>query len=435
MNSKLEKVFRTILFSGCAAIAVSAVSAQEQKNAKPDQKNAKLQMQIPVVGVDSVVTVQETGTRKYAARLYSVRDVALPARVSGKIEYTIKKCDKCGYIFKPDLKPCPKCGTLYADADTLEGEFVRKGDLLIKLEDTTYVAAKMSAEAQIKQAEAQIKQAEVNVKHTKRELDRQTQLRQGNATTEQSFDAAQRDYFLAEAALAAGKASKALAEASLLTADTNLSYTRILADFDGKIGKIAYAPGNYVTPSSSSLCQIVQFDPIYVVFSISEQDYLTNFGNPETLKKDGVVRICLADFKKSIYEKTAPVWIVDNKVDNSTGTLKIWARMENKNLRLTPGGLVEVLLSKRVPKTMPAIPISAVQTGRAGRYVWVLADEKTGMVRPQPIRTGDTVGSLIVVEDGLSAGQTVVVEGAHKIIQIPGMPVVVKPIRKSVAVK
>jgi len=426
MNKKLTACIGMAAAACLALLTPADLSAQ----GKPDKKPAGPMMQVPIVGVAKVQTVQESNARKYPARLSSVRDVNMPARVSGKIEFTIKKCEKCNYLFQEDMKPCPKCGLKYQDADTMEGEFVKQGDLLIKLEDTTYVAAKMAAEAQLAQATATVKQATVNRDYCKRELDRQNMLRSGNATTEQSYEAAQKDYALAQSVLAVGEAAKASAEAALLTAQTNLSYTRITADFNGKLGKITYSPGNYVSPSSSSLCEIVQFDPIYVVFSISEQDYLTNFGSSDALQQDGVVRIRIADAKKSIYNKTAPVWIVDNKIDNTTGTIKLWAKMDNKEMHLTPGGVVEAILSKRSPKSFPAVPISAVQTGRMGRYVWVLADDGSNIVHQQVITTGDTIGGLMVVLDGLKEGQTVVSEGAHKIIQIPGVPAMVKPIMK-----
>ncbi len=369
------------------------------------------QMQAPAVRVEPVIEVQETGTKKYIGKLSAIHDVALPARVSGKL----LKC-----LFK-------------------EGDFVKKGDLLMQLEDTTYVAAQkaaqaqlMQAEAQIKQAEAQIKQAEATLAYAEKNFKRESFLTDVNAQKE--YDAAQRDYntataskAAAEAALASAVASKAAAEAALLDADNNLSYTKIYADFPGKIGKAAYSVGNYVTPNSGSLAQLVQFDPVYVRFAISEPDFMSAFGSTENLKKNGVVRIRMAN--RELYPETAAVTIVDNKIDERTGTITIWATMDNKNLVLTPGAIVDVLLSKADSVKKPAVPISAIITEKDGQFVWVL-DEKTNIVAKQPVAAGEIVGSRQIVS-GVTAGQTVVSDGMHKIIQVPGVPAAVRPVRKA----
>ncbi len=366
-----------VLFTG------AALSAQ---NAPP----------APAVNVDSVVEVMETGTKKYIGKLEAVQDVALPARISGKL---------LNCYFK-------------------EGDFVKKGDLLMQLEDTTYVAAQKAAQAQLMQAEAQIKQAEATLTYAKRNFERETALT--DVSSEKEFDAARRDYGTAEAAKTAAEAAKAAAEAALLDANNNLSYTKIYADFPGKIGKAAYSVGNYVTPNSGSLARLIQFDPIYVRFSISEPDFMSAFGSTANLKKDGVVRIRLAN--RELYHETAKITIADNKLDERTGTITLWATMDNKDLILTPGAIVDVLFSKADTVKKPAVPISAIQTAKDGQFVWVL-DEKTNIVSKQPVTAGEIVGPHQIVS-GVTAGQLVVTDGMHKIIQMPGVPAMVKPVRK-----
>ncbi len=489
MKDKIMKAKNLYLTLFAVATFFTAANATAQGN------------QAPAVSVGPVVTVNENFTRKYAGRLYSIQDVSLPARVSGKIEYIVKKCPSCDYLYKEDLKPCPKCGVAYADGEPLEGKFVKAGTLLIKLEDTTYVAAKMAADAQISQAKAQISQAKaqmetalateaganaeisqvtaklkkqtallelakINMEHAKKELERQTTLKSGNATTEQAFDESERAYLVAqatevssegelaaaqadivaaqaklatakaaksaaEAAHAAATAALAAAEASLKDAENNLSYTRIIADFEGKIGKIAFSSGNYVTPSSGPLAQLIKFDPIYVVFSISEQDFLSNYGTVEALREKGIVRVRMADIRRTLYDKIAPIWIVDNKIDNTTGTIKIWARMSNTEQRLTPGGILDVYLSKKDGVPVPAVPISAIQSAKAGQFVYVLNGDNS--VIPTPVITGDVIGDLKIIKRGLNVGQEVVIDGAHKIIPIPGTKLMVTPIRKPAA--
>ena len=418
-----HKICKTLL----AAAVLAAVPAFAQQK-----------MQAPAVTVAPAVEADETGTKKYVGKLDAILDVSLPARVSGKI---------MKYHFN-------------------DGEFVKKGTLLIELEDTTYVAAHNAAQAQLQQAEAQIRQATAQISQTEAQilqataqigqaqasltystqnLEREKSLKSVNSRKE--FDAAKRDYdaavsskaaaeaslasakaskAAAEGSLASAKASKSAAEAALLDAKNNLSYTKIYAEFDGKIGKATYSAGNYVTPSSGALATLKQFDPIYVKFSISEPDFMNNFGTPEALQKNGVVRIRLSD--RSLYEQTAELAIVDNHIDTRTGTIMLWAKIDNKDHRLTPGAVVDVLLSKKVPQKRPAVPISAVQISKNNQFVWVL-DPATNMVRQQPVVPGELVGGNQIVT-GVKPGDLVVTEGTHKIIMLPGVPPVVNPVRK-----
>ena len=488
---KISRKLQFALLGGSMLLAAASVSAQGGKAAPP----------APMVEVAKVVSINEDYARKYPAQMVSVRDVALPARVSGKIEYIIRKCNECGNVFNLGDTVCKKCGKGTIEKGiTLEGQFVKKGDLLIKLEDTTYRAARdsakaqteqaqaqieqakaqaeqakaqmeqadaqdLQADAQIEQAQAQIKQAEAALKYAQDNYEREDNLRKVSAKKELDAAIRDRDHAIAvmaaakgqlasakaakaqakaaksaanatkasaEASMSAAKAQFAAASAALIDAENNLSYTRILADFDGKIGKVAFSVGNYVTPNSGALAQLTQFDPIYVTFAISEQDYLTIYGSIENLQKDAVVRIRLSDAKRSIYPEIAPVWIVDNKIDSRTGTIKIWARLNNKDLNLTPGGLVDALLSKRVGREFPAVPVNTIQISRQGQFVWVL-NEADNSVFQQPVTAGSTIGDLRVITSGLSAGQTVISAGAHKIIPIPGMKLFVNPITRGAA--
>lgn len=483
---KISSKFNAALICGCMLFSVGTAAAQDSKKMPPP----------PMVEVSNVIAVKEGYSRKYPAQMVSVRDVALPARVSGKIEYIIRKCADCGTAFKLGDRQCTSCGKGTIEKGiTMEGQFVKKGDLLIKLEDTTYVAARdaakaqqeqakaqieqakaqmeqavaqaeqakaqdLQADAQIEQANAQIKQAEAALKYAQENYEREDNLRKVSAKKELDAAIRDRDQALAvmaaakgqlasanaakaqaKAAMSAAKATKASADAAkaaaeaqlaaanaaLTDAENNLSYTRIYADFDGKIGKVAFSVGNYVTPNSGALAQLTQFDPIYVTFSISEQDYLTVYGSIDKLVKDAVVRVRLSN--DEMYPEIAPVWIVDNKIDSQTGTIKIWARLNNGELDLTPGGLVEAHLSKKVETEFPAVPVSSIQISRQGQFVWIV--EADNSVRQQPVEAGSTLGNLRVITKGLTVGQTVVSAGAHKIIPIPGAKIMVTPVPRA----
>ena len=403
----------------------------------------------PAVLVSDVVEVSETGIRQYIGRLDAVNDATIPARVSGELV----KCN-----FK-------------------EGDFVAKDTVLFELDDAIYQAAYDSAAAQVKQAEAQIKQAgaqikqaNANKKYADDEFIRAEKLK--NVEAQKSLDAATRDQALAdaqlagaEAQIAAAKAAKATAEgnlnaaeaamesaksalaaakAALKNAEINLGYTKIKAPFSGKIGKATFSVGNYVTPASGSLAQITQIDPVYVRYSISEPDYLKFISAAaamdaakagsgkktaaELLKEYASVHITISN--KVPYAFPATITIIDNKIDRSTGTLMLWATIDNKEQLLTPGALVTVQMAKKIAEKKPAVPISAIQISQQGQFVWVLNPE-TNEVAPMPVQPGEIIGAHQIVT-GLHPGQKVVIDGMHKIIPRPGQAPKVKPVYKNI---
>ena len=424
----------------------------------------------PAVLVSDVVEVSETGIRQYIGRLDAINDATIPARVSGEL----MKCNfKEGDFVQKDTVLFELDDAIYqADYDSAAAQ-VKQAEAQIKQAGAQIKQANAQiaqANAQMKQAEAQIKQANANKKYADDEFIRAEKLK--NVEAQKSLDAATRDQALAdaqlagaEAQIAAAKAAKATAEgnlnaaeaamesaksalavakAALKNAEINLSYTKIKAPFSGKIGKATYSVGNYVTPASGSLAQITQINPVYVRFAISEPDLLnfvataanmerTNSGSvkksaAELLKEYAKVHITLSN--KLAYDKPATITIVDNKIDRSTGTVMLWATIDNSDNYLTPGALVTVQLTKKIDVRKPAVPISAIQISQQGQFVWVLNSE-TNEVAPMPVQPGEIIGAHQIVS-GVSPGQKVVIDGMHKIIPIPGKASKVKPTYKNV---
>lgn len=335
----------------------------------------------PVVPVEKVESISESAGKKYVGHLEAIEEVELRARISGYIN-SIK--------FK-------------------EGDLVRKGDLLFELEDTTYRAKVLSAQAQLDQIKAELKYAEDN-------FNRQKTLRESSAVSQSTMDEAQRLYSLTKAKLHE-------AEASLLDAENNLSYCKVYAPITGRIGRVTYTQGNYVTPQSEKLADIVQTSPIYANFAISERDYQSLFGNAETLKKIGNIRIMLSD--GSTYKSPGTVAFIDNKVDLGTNTLTIWAAFDNEEGQLIPGGFVTVVLSRRAEKAFPAVRLSAVMTGENGNYIYIV-DNENKVVRRE-VETGPLVGSMQLLRSGAEAGETVIVGGTNKVR--PGAVITPFPVR------
>ncbi|MBS1370779.1 MAG: efflux RND transporter periplasmic adaptor subunit [Lentisphaeria bacterium] len=322
----------------------------------------------PVVPVEKVESISESAGKKYVGHLEAIEEVEIRARISGNID-SIK--------FR-------------------EGDLVKKGELLFELEDTTYRSKVQAARAQVDQIKAELKYAEDN-------FNRQRTLRESSAVSQSTMDEAQRLYSL-------NKAKLQEAEATLLDAENNLSYCRIYAPITGRIGRVTYTQGNYVTPQSEKLADIVQSSPIYVNFAISERDFLSLFGSSDTLKKTGNIRLTLSD--GTLYKHPGQVAFIDNKVDLGTNTLTIWATFDNSEGQLIPGGFVTVVLSRKAAKPYPAVKLSAVMTGADGNFIYVV-DKENKVVR-RKVETGPLVGAMQLLYSGAEPGETVIVGGTNK---------------------
>ena len=198
-----------VVLTGCGVAAADAAKTEKPAAAAPA-------MPPPAVLVEKVVLQSESVEKKYVGWLEAIESVSLPSRVSGVLQKRLFK----------------------------EGEAVKKGDLLFEIEDTTYVA-------QVRLAQSQVKQLEAELVFARNNYNRQKNLKDGNAVSEIVYEEAERALHTTEAALEG-------ARARLVDATNNLSYTRISAPISGIIGKAAYSVGNYITPASGELANIVQ---------------------------------------------------------------------------------------------------------------------------------------------------------------------------------
>lgn len=329
---------------------------------------------VDTVLVEKAKELEDVVTRKYTGRVEAVQKVELQARISGNI---VKTCFH-------------------------EGDIVKKGQVLFEIEDTQYKANVQSAEAKLRQLEAELRYAKNNFSRYEKMEAKQVVSRdtmENSLSTMQSLEA-----------------QKIAAEAGLTNAQFDLSHTRIVSPMTGRIGRETYSEGNYVTPASEPLATIMMMDPIYVRFPLSERDYLLLFGNAEGLKKNAVLNLKLADDR--IYSHAGKVAIGDNSV-KSTDTINVWAEFENPNGQLTPGGIVSVILSKSEKRKLPAVLVSAVMTDEKGNYVYVL-EEGDKPVR-RDVKTGPMQGNYQLIEEGIKSGETVIIDGTHKVT--PGTPV------------
>ena len=249
-------------------------------------------------------------------------------------------------------------GTLTVAPGFEEGSHVTKGQLLFEIDPIPYQAKVDAAQATIKQLEAKIDYAEKNFK-------RVNDLYARNAGSKNDMESAESDLLSLRAELLA-------AQAQLVLAKEDLGYTQIKSAIDGRAGRRAYSTGNYVTATSSPLVKVVQTDPIYVRFTMSERDYLSMYKNFNELKTKSTLQLKLPN--DETYPIEGEISFIDNTVKSTTDTIKVWAKFSNPDEILNPGGVVTVNLSKHEEERTATIKPSAVMFDGEKNYVYVLVN-------------------------------------------------------------
>jgi len=326
----------------------------------------------PAVTVTPVASRQVTATGDFVGRVTAIDKVDIVARVAGFIE----------------------------ERTFTEGQQVKTGDLLFRIEQATYKAAVAQERANLAKAKA----TEVNAA---------LQLQRGNELVRnQNIPQSTVDQRAADEASA--QASVLAAQATLDQAEINLGYTEIRSPINGRIGFANFTVGNLVAPSSGKLATIVSQDPIYVIFQASERDILeykrrvvaSADKNPHV-----TVHIKLPD--GSVYPHPGITNLLDVQAETNTDTIAVRAQLPNPEGLLVPGGIVGVTVERGTPESRLVVPQSAVQLDQAGHYVLVVDDAKK--VELRRVTTGVEQGRDIVVTDGLKEGELVIVEGVQKV--------------------
>ena len=281
-----------------------------------------------------------------------------------------------------------------------EGQEVQEGAVLFEIDPAEFKANLLSAEAQLSKAEA-------SYTENKRNLERYTTLveKDSPAVSESQFDIAKSKADQSEAEVSAG-------EAEVERAKLDLSYATIASPIAGRAGISDVDVGNLIGPDSGVLVTVLDLDPIDVIFSVGERDYL-NYAEAQKAGRaeDFTPQIMLANDR--LYEHPGEVDVVDNKVDPATGTINVRLKFPNPDRLLLPGQYVSVLLARASPERRIVIPQVAVQENQAGPFVLIVDAE--GRVESRPIKTGDRIETGVVVLDGLQEGETLVVEGIQKV--------------------
>jgi len=295
-----------------------------------------------------------------------------------------------------------------------EGAFVQAGDVLFEIDPEQYEASRKLRYSEIRSAEAKVTVAQAEVDRAERYFKR-LESADDRGVTATERDTAETTLASVKAALNAAQASVEQAKAAAAIADFNLKHTVVKSPISGRIGKALRHVGDYVSPSKSALAQVVQTDPIRVVFPITDKDYGTWQAAAERggreLRDSRRLRLRLAD--GSVYAKQGILDFGNNRIDRETATVILHARFENGAGALLPGAFVRVLSDESHPSRALTVPVGAIERTAKGVLVWLLRED--GTVRATPVETGATWQGRTSIRSGLDEGAKVVVAGGFKL--------------------
>ncbi len=284
----------------------------------------------------------------------------------------------------------------------VEGTDVVKGTLLYQIDTTQYAAALRNAAGSLEDAQSKQVSADINLKRVR-------PLLAERAVAQSTLDSAEQVYRQAEAEVASAQAA---------VDQARKSYTDcfVRAEVSGRVGIAYLVLGSRVTGSSDSLTTLDQVDPLYVEFNPSDQDILAwrrEIAAKRLTFPSGTlqVRAYLAD--GSVVQQPGTLNFADISIQSQTGTQTLRATFKNPGHILQPGAFVKVELLDLKRDGAILVPQRSVQQGLTGSYVYVVGDSNTIGIRP--VQASSWYGSQWVLDDGIKAGDKVVVDGTQKI--------------------
>jgi membrane fusion protein, multidrug efflux system len=351
------------------------------------EKHAAMPQQTPEVGVITLAPTAVPVTSELTGRTSAFLDAQVRARVDGIVQRR----------------------------EFTEGSLVKQGQRLYKIDPAPYIARLDSAKATLAKAQASLITAQALAERYK-------VLVASNAVSKQDYDNA-------VASEAEAVAQVASAKADVQTAQINLGYTDVTSPVSGQIGISQVTPGAYVQAAQATLMATVQqLDPMYVDLTQSSLDGLKlrrqiQEGKLTTSGENAAqVELTLEDGR--VYSEKGKLQFSDVTVDQSTGSVTVRAVFQNKDRVLLPGMFVRARIEEGVNSNALVIPVQGVSHDQKGTAIAMIVDED-GKAAMRPIVTSGMVGQNWVVEDGVKAGDRVIVEGIDKVR--PGMPVKAAP--------
>jgi membrane fusion protein, multidrug efflux system len=334
----------------------------------------------PAVVVEPVGEQRVGMTAEFLARVETIEAVDIRARVQGVLE----------------------------EVAFSAGQHVEAGDVLFRIQREQFEAEMASARAQVARAEASLTEARDTLARTR-------ELRERGTVPQATLDAAVAAHAMAQADVAA-------ASAAIRSSEIHLGYTEIRAPIAGRVGRPLATRGNVVGPESGPLARIVQLDPVWVAFSLSERE-VVNWRQAQ-LRGESGTDVSRFNFSVRLpngteHPATGTLDFIESEVDASTGTIAVRAIFPNPGNLLAPGQNVTLRAAEGDPPIFPVVRQSAVLQDRQGRYVYLLGEND--IVARRDIETGARVAEGWAVEGGLEVGEPVVIQGVQRLR--PGMQV------------
>lgn len=437
LQAKLRrhKLLASAVLGGLVVAVVVAVVIGRTKKAAPTTP-APLQVDVVQVQQEDVPIFSE-----WIGTTDGMVNADIRAQVSG---YLLRKAYTEGALVRQ--------GQLLFEIDPRPLQAVlsqAKGDLARGEGQVTQAVSQLAqAEAQLGQANSQRVLAEANQRQTQLNVNKYAPLLEQKAVTQQDFDNADQANAAAKAqvdvaksqikaataavetaksGIVAAKAQVQSFEAAVRTAELNLGFTKIFSPIDGIVGIALAQVGDLVNPTSGILTTVSTVDPIKVYFTVSEQEYLAYAKRNPTqadraaAEKQLALQLFLAD--GTTYPHTGSFYIADRQVDPKTGAIRIAGVFPNSENTLRPGQYGRVRAATSTQNGALLVPQRAVsQLQGMYRVAVVGSDNKVTM---RTITPGPTVGQMWVIENGLTAAETVMVDGTQKVT--PGATVAPRP--------
>jgi multidrug efflux system membrane fusion protein len=285
-----------------------------------------------------------------------------------------------------------------------EGQEVRKGDVLFKIDPQPYQEALNKSQATLAKDRALADQAVSDEK-------KDAELLKQNFVTQEQYDQSRAN---ADSLQNQVKADEAQVNNDRL----QLDYCTIASPISGRTGSLLVDAGNVVQAGSTALITINQIAPIEVSFSLPEQ----NLEDVQKHSAAGSLKAAAIIPQDEQHPIEGSLSFIDNQVDSATGTFMLKARFPNQDRRLWPGQFVNVVLTIAVERQATVIPTQAVQSGQNGQFVFVVKPDQT--VETRPVTIGGTLGDEVAIAKGVQPGETVVTEG--QLFLTPGATVQIK---------
>ena len=371
----LHPLLAGLSLAALVALAASACSSQAAPAAGPPP---------PDVSVANVLSKPVSQWDEFSGRVAAVESVELRPRVSGYVQ-------RVAFV---------------------EGQEVRKGDLLFVIDPRPYQAALDRARAELARAQAESGLARAQDARAQTLID-------AKAISREEFEQRKANTAGANAAVRA-------AQAAVAAAQLDLQFTQVRSPIDGRAGRALVTEGNLAQADATVLASVVSQDPVFVYFETDEQTWLRYAELARKGERDASanpVRVGLAN--EAGYPHAGTVDFVDNQVDPRTGTIRARAVLRNPARLFTPGLFARVQLEGRGESQALLVDDKAVLTDQDRKYVYVVGKDNTAQRRD--VVLGRSVDGLRVVASGLTPRDRVIVQGVQKVF-FPGMPVVPKQV-------